>query len=131
MSTVLSNSRKLCKIITEGCKDVCSVFGTYHNEIIYHKSLSHWLLINNIAHDNEFIINYFYKGKNVGYGRIDIFIPSHKTIIEIKNVNNLSESDYNQVQKYMEWSNCNTGYLINFPKSKKSKLQIEKCYLEI
>lgn len=138
---MINRVKLLSGILKKGCDDIFKTLGFSHSESVYHKALSHWLNLHNIRHSNEHVINYYFKDHYIGYGRADIVInyqtvkydeKPFKAIVEIKNLTKLTESEYDQLKKYMKFSQSDIGYLINFPKrsctNTNSKVTIETIY---
>jgi GxxExxY protein len=96
--------------------DIYSSLGPGYNEVIYHRAFEVALRLSGIIYESEVITPIFYKGHNVGHGRVDIKIPNF--IIELKAVNTLNNDAIIQTKNYMNHYNLNSGIIINFGQSK-------------
>jgi hypothetical protein len=96
--------------------DIYSCLGPGYNEVIYHRSFEVALRLSNIPYESEIITPIFYKGYNVGHGRVDIKIPN--VIIELKAINTLNNDAIIQTKNYMNHYSFTTGIIINFGQSK-------------
>lgn len=109
--------------------DIYSSIGSGYNEVIYHRSFEVALRLNGINYESEVITPIFYKGHNVGHGRVDIKLNNF--IIELKAVNTLSSDAILQTKNYMSNFNLNQGVVINFGQPSKAgygKLEIKYLF---
>jgi GxxExxY protein len=101
-------------------EEVFEILGPGHTEKIYHNALVHELRLKRGLFDNVEsgkIIPINYKNINVGYCEADIVLtnPEQTIVIELKAQKSpLSETDENQVKKYMRLLDTSSGFLINF-----------------
>ena len=96
--------------------DIYSSLGQGYNEVIYHRAFEVALRLSGIPYESEVITPIFYKGHNVGHGRVDIKVPNF--IIELKAVNTLNNDAIIQTKNYMNHYNLSSGIIINFGQSK-------------
>ena len=102
--------------------DIYTSLGPGYNEVIYHRAFEVALRLHNIIYESEVITPVFYKGHNVGHGRVDLKLEN--IIIELKAVNNLNNDAIIQIKNYMNHYSINTGLVINFGQTLKSGLGI-------
>jgi len=92
--------------------------GNYYKENIYQSALAAELQIKGIIIQTEVIVPILYKNINVGYERADIVVYNKNsicTIIELKSQNSrISTKEINQLRKYLNNLNCDSGILVNF-----------------
>jgi GxxExxY protein len=94
-------------------KDIFTNLGAGYNEIVYHRAFEVALRLSNINYESEVITPVYYKGHNVGHGRVDIKLNNF--IIELKAINNLNNNDaIIQIKNYMNHYQINSGMIINF-----------------
>jgi GxxExxY protein len=94
--------------------DIFTAVGPGYNEIIYHKAFEVALRLSGIPYQSEVITPIFYKGHNIGHGRVDLII-SNKIIIELKAIANFNNDTANvQINNYMKNYSITEGLIINF-----------------
>jgi GxxExxY protein len=94
--------------------DIFSTVGPRYNEIIYHKAFEVALRLSGLPYQSEVITPIFYKGHNIGHGRVDLII-SNKIIIELKAIANFNNDTANvQINNYMKNYSITEGLIINF-----------------
>ena len=86
--------------------------GPGYNEVIYHRAFEVALRLSNIMYESEVVTPVFYKGLNIGHGRVDIKLENF--IIELKAINTLNNDAIIQTKNYMSHYNITTGIVINF-----------------
>ena len=107
--------------LIEKCKAIaCEIFndlGSGFDEPIYQKAFEVALRLDGTTYENQKIVPIFYKGYNIGEGKIDLLIhfETENLIIELKAIVAISPKDTTQLKKYMELTGINNGLLINFP----------------
>jgi GxxExxY protein len=100
--------------VKEVAESVWRALGPGYSESVYHNAFEVALRRRNIPYESERIIPVKYEGSVVGFMRADIVIDS-KIIIELKSVARMNQSFRIQLQKYMELTGCDQGFLVNFP----------------
>lgn len=95
------------------CARIYNDLGPCHSENTYKNALLIELQEGNYKFQTEVVIPFSYKGQTVGYGRIDIL--TEHGIIELKATQSLKKHDSRQLLNYLNNTNANIGYLINFP----------------
>ncbi len=102
--------------------DIYTSLGPGYNEVIYHRAFEVALRLNTIIYESEVVTPIFYKGHNIGHGRVDLKLEN--IIIELKAVNNLNNDAIIQIKNYMNHYSISTGLIINFGQTLKSGLGI-------
>jgi len=92
--------------------DIYTSLGPGYNEVIYHRAFEVALRLSNIPYESEVVTPVFYKGYNVGHGRVDIKLAN--IIIELKAINTLNNDAIIQTKNYMNHYCISTGLVINF-----------------
>lgn len=104
--------------VKESIFSVEKELGNYYKENIYQNALSTELQLRGIIIQKEVVVPILYKNINVGYERADIVIYSENNIsmiLELKSQNaRINNKEINQLKKYLNNLNCNSGILINF-----------------
>jgi GxxExxY protein len=99
--------------------DIYNCLGPGYNEVIYHRAFEVALRLNGVSYESEVITPIFYKGHNVGHGRIDIKLNNF--IIELKALSNFNNNDnVIQIKNYMSHYNIHEGLVINFGQPSKN-----------
>jgi GxxExxY protein len=96
--------------------DIYNSLGPGYNEVIYHRAFEVALRLSNIAYESEVVTPVFYKGFNVGHGRVDIKLAN--IIIELKAINTLNNDAIIQTKNYMNHYSISLGLVVNFGQSK-------------
>jgi GxxExxY protein len=102
--------------------DIYTSLGPGYNEVIYHRAFEVALRLNGIIYETEVVTPVFYKGHNIGHGRVDLKLED--LIIELKAVNSLNNDAIIQIKNYMNHYSINTGLVINFGQTLKTGLGI-------
>ena len=110
-------------MIEELAEKVYSILGPGYNECVYHNAMEVLLRQNGIAYETERIVPIPFEGHIIGNLRADIIINKH-TILELKAVKSINESMECQARNYLKLLNLTRAYLINFPQSPGSKVEI-------
>jgi GxxExxY protein len=112
MMTKEEQDKMTHKII--GCAmEVHRVLGNGFQEVVYQRSLSVEMNLQEVAHQREFEMPLSYKGVDVGKRRVDFFVEGEISV-EIKATINLEDVHLAQAMNYLEAYNLQTGLLINF-----------------
>lgn len=112
MLTQLKHSEITGKII--GCAmEVHRRLGNGFQEVIYQRSLSHEMRIQNLTFERELEMAIFYRDEQVGTRRVDFFVESF-IMVELKAVAKLDETHLAQALNYLEAYKMEIGLLINF-----------------
>ena len=95
------------------CIEVHSRLGPGLLESIYEEALAHEFELRKIKYKRQKEISLKYKGKEIGYHRID-FLVSDEVILEIKATEGINKIFEAQVLTYLKAMNKRVGLLINF-----------------
>jgi GxxExxY protein len=93
--------------------EVHRIIGPGFPESVYRKALSVELSLRGIEHACEAPLPVFYKGVEVGEGRIDVLVQK-SIVVELKTVQSLGDVHRSQVIAYLQGTRLRLGYLINF-----------------
>ena len=119
--------------LTEVALDIFKSLGPGYNEVIYHKAFEVGLRLKNIIYQSEIITPIFYKGHNVGHGRVDILV-NNNFIIELKAISNFNNDTANtQIKNYMKHYSITEGLIVNFgqqTKNSKGDLNLRYIYFD-
>ena len=109
----------LIVILVNISSDIFNSLGPGYNEVIYHKAFEVALRLQRLDYQSEVIVPVFYKGNNIGHGRIDLLI-NNQLIIELKAVSTINnDSTIIQIKNYMKHYSIMSGLIINFGQSNK------------
>jgi len=108
--------------------DIFTSIGPGYNEVIYHKAFEIALRIKNISYQSEVVTPIFYKGFNIGHGRVDLIIgntingmTNPLLIIELKAISNFNSDTANiQIKNYMKHYSIKYGVIVNFGQPNKN-----------
>jgi GxxExxY protein len=95
------------------CDKIYRDLGPCHSENTYKNALLIELQEEGYKFQTEVVIPFTYKNQTVGYGRIDIL--TEHGIIELKATQSLKKHDSRQLTIYLNNTDSEIGYLINFP----------------
>jgi GxxExxY protein len=116
------NNNSLIQELTNISVDIFNSLGPGYNEVIYHRAFETALRLKNINYQSEIVTPIFYKGHNVGHGRVDILV-NNNFIIELKAISNFNNDTANvQIKNYMNHYNIKEGIIINFGQPTKNYL---------
>lgn len=93
--------------------EIQNELGRFRNEKQYGDALSQKLDEEGIKYEREKILAVCFVGERQGRNRLD-FVVDGKIIIELKCVSCLSREDYHQCQRYLESTNLDLAFLVNF-----------------
>jgi len=100
--------------------DIFNSLGPGYNEVVYHNAFEVGLRLKNINYQSEIVTPIFYKGHNVGHGRVDILVNS-SMILELKAISNFNNETANvQIKNYMKHYSIKEGLIINFGQQTKN-----------
>ena len=110
-------------MIEDLAEKVYSILGPGYNECVYHNAMEVLMRDMGIAYETERIIPIPFEGHIIGNLRADIIINKH-TILELKAVKSINDAMEFQAKNYLKLLNLSRAYLINFPQSPHSKVEI-------
>jgi len=100
--------------------DIFNELGPGYNEVVYHKAFEVGLRLKNINYQSEIVTPVFYKGHNIGHGRVDILV-NNNFIIELKAIGNFNNDTANtQIKNYMKHYSIREGLIVNFGQQSKN-----------
>ena len=100
--------------IKQVATEVYNTLGSGFSECVYHRAMEVLLRSNNIQYESERIIPINFKEHVIGNFRADLIVDK-EIIIELKNIKTLTNTTKRQLDVYLDNTDCNEGYLINFP----------------
>ena len=110
--------------LVERCKGMAIAIydelGSGFDESVYQKAFEVSLRLAGLKYENLKIVPIYYKGFNIGEGKLDILVydGDDRLVMELKAIgSSLSPKEECQVRKYMELLELDTGLLINFPQA--------------
>jgi GxxExxY protein len=108
--------------------DIYNSVGSGYNEVVYHRAFEVALRLNGINYESEVVTPIFYKGHNIGHGKVDIKLNNF--IVELKAVGNFSNTEgVVQIKNYMKSYSINQGLVINFGQSGKFPGKLDFKYI--
>ncbi len=105
---------KLCSRIIGACIEVHKALGPGLLEKIYHQCLAHEFTLQGISYQDEYTIDFNYKGLLLESDLRADFIIENKVILELKAVNLLNPIFEAQLITYLKLADMPAGLLINF-----------------
>jgi len=106
--------------IVELANDIYLSVGPGYNEVIYHKAFEVALRSTVFIYQSEVVTPIFYKGFNIGHGRVDLIV-NNSLIIELKAISNFNLDTANiQIKNYMNHYGIFEGLIINFSQYSKN-----------
>ena len=117
--------------------DIYKILGTGLTELNYHKAFEIELRLDNIPYETKMTVPYTYKGFTLSYGELDLYLPQHKIIIELKSIVSITPKEEAQVKQYikhyetMSKNKSVKGILINFPAPSRSTNKTNIEFIEI
>ena len=120
----METSTELLLRLVNIANDIFASVGPGYNEVIYHKAFEIALRLIGIQYQSEVVTPVFYKGYNIGHGRVDLII-NNKLIIELKAIANFNIDTANvQIKNYMSHYSIQEGLIINFGQPNKNTMGI-------
>ena len=105
--------RELSERILSCAQEVHSSLGPGLLETTYEEALAHEFSLKGIAFVRQKEVNLSYKGKSIGWHRID-FLVEDEVVVELKCVEKLHSIHQAQLVSYLRSLNRKSGLLINF-----------------
>lgn len=117
--------KQFIKRVYNICDNVYNTLGCGYNETVYQNAVSTELHLLNIHHDKEATVPIVYKGHNVGFVRMDIVVRGYlPVVIEMKSIANIRQEERYQLIRYLNITNCDIGFLINYPSTKTYQIEV-------
>jgi GxxExxY protein len=101
------------QIVYEIIYEVSRGLGRLHREAVYQRAIEVELRMRNIPYECERIVPVRYKDHIISHMRMDLVIDG-LAVVELKAVKSLKEGDECQLKRYLENSEYDCGYLVNF-----------------
>lgn len=93
--------------------EVSKELGHGHRENVYQKAIEVELRIRGIPYECERVVPIKYKDHVISHMRMDLVIDG-LVVIELKSIKHLKDGDECQLRRYLENSEYDEGYLVNF-----------------
>jgi len=87
--------------------------GSGFNERIYESALAEELRLRNIPFERQKIVDVFYRGKKVGYYKLDLIV-GNTVVVELKTLNHLENFYLSQLISYLRATRLKVGLVLNF-----------------
>ena len=116
-------------MIHQYAQRVYKVLGPGFSEKIYHNAMEVVLRKNGVPYETERIVPIVFEGHTIGNLRADIII-NNKTVLELKSVKTVNDVMVTQAQNYLRLTGFIEGYLINFPPTLNTELEIRYVTLD-
>jgi GxxExxY protein len=129
----MNQNNLLIQELTSISLDIYNSLGPGYNEVVYHRAFEVALRLKNISYQSELVTPIFYKGHNIGHGRVDILV-NNNFIIELKAISNFGNDTANiQIKNYMKHYTIKDGLVVNFGQPTKNSpggLNIKYIYTD-
>lgn len=100
-------------LVREIIDEVSRGLGRLHREAVYQRAIEVELRMRNIPYECERIVPVRYKDHVISHMRMDLVIDGI-AIVELKSIKSLKDGDECQLKRYLENSEYDCGYLVNF-----------------
>jgi len=109
---------------------VYKVLGPGFSEKIYHNAMEVVLRKNGIHYETERIVPIVFEGHTIGNLRADLIL-NNKTVLELKSVKTVNDVMVTQAQNYLKLTGLPEAYLINFPPTLNTELEVRYVTLDV
>ena len=110
-------------MIHQYAQHVYKVLGPGFSERIYHNALEVVLRKNGVRYETERIVPIVFEEHTIGNLRADLIL-NNKTVVELKSVKTVNDVMVTQAQNYLRLTGFPEAYLINFPPTLNTELEI-------
>jgi GxxExxY protein len=110
-------------MIHQYAEHVYKVLGPGFSERIYHNALEVVLRKNGVRYETERIVPIVFEEHTIGNLRADLIL-NNKTVVELKSVKTVNDVMVTQAQNYLRLTGFPEAYLINFPPTLNTELEI-------
>jgi len=110
-------------MIREYAEHVYKILGPGYSERVYHNALEVIFRKNGVPYETERIVPIVFEGHTIGNLRADIII-NNKTVLELKSVKTMNDVMVTQAQNYLKLTGLTEAYLINFPPTLNTELEV-------
>ena len=116
----MNQNNLLIQELTNIALEIYTTIGPGYNEVVYHRAFEVGLRLKNINYQSEIVTPIFYKGHNIGHGRVDLLV-NNNFIIELKAISNFGNDTANiQIKNYMKHYSIKYGVIVNFGQPNKN-----------
>ena len=113
MTQPTPHQEELARQFVDAALEVHRELGPGYDELIYENALAVELELRKIPFNRQKTIKVFYKGVEVGEGRLDLLLDD-ELVIELKTVEELNPKHLAQVISYLKATELPLGLLVNF-----------------
>jgi len=113
MSAASDDINKITETIIGCAFRVANKLGIRFLEVVYENALAYELRKAGLAVEQQWPIQVFYEGVEVGFYRIDLFVEG-LVAVEVKHIKCFEDAHMAQALNYLRASNRRIGLLINF-----------------
>ena len=110
-------------MIQQYAAHVYKVLGPGYSERVYHNAMEVVLRKNRVHYETERIVPIVFEEHTIGNLRADLILDN-KTVLELKSVKTVNDVMITQAQNYLRLTGFSEGYLINFPPTLNTELEI-------
>ena len=110
-------------MIHQYAEHVYKTLGPGFSERIYHNALEVVLRKNGVHYETERIVPIVFEEHTIGNLRADLIL-NNKTVVELKSVKTVNDVMVTQAQNYLRLTGFPEAYLINFPPTLNTELEI-------
>ena len=116
-------------MIHQYAQHVYKVLGPGFSEKIYHNAMEVVLRKNGIHYETERIVPIVFEEHTIGNLRADLIL-NNKTVLELKSVKTVNDVMVTQAQNYLKLTGLPEAYLINFPPTLNTELEVRYVTLD-
>lgn len=109
---------------------VYKTLGPGFSEKIYHNAMEVVLRKNGVRYETERIVPIVFEGHTIGNLRADLIL-NNKTVLELKSVKTVNDVMVTQAQNYLKLTGLPEAYLINFPPTLNTELEVRYVTLDV
>lgn len=113
MTQPTPHQEELARQFVDAALEVHRELGPGYDELIYENALAVELELRRIPFNRQKTIKVFYKGVEVGEGRLDLLLDD-ELVVELKAVDELNPRHLAQVISYLKATELPLGLLVNF-----------------
>jgi GxxExxY protein len=117
-------------MIHQYAEHVYKVLGPGFSERIYHNALEVVLRKNGVRYETERIVPIVFEEHTIGNLRADLIL-NNKTVLELKSVKTVNDVMVTQAQNYLKLTGLPEAYLINFPPTLNTELEVRYVTLDV
>ena len=110
-------------MIRDYAEHVYKILGPGFSEKIYNNAMEVVLRKNGVHYETERIVPIVFENHTIGNLRADLIL-NNKTVLELKSVKTVNDVMVTQAQNYLKLTGIPEAYLINFPPTLNTELEI-------